>query len=147
MGTICALNYANIFKGKFEKTCIYPYKNSFSNFYCQFIDDIFFLWNETVVQLQEFISKLSNCHPAIKFNFKYSKTSIKFLDTTVYINKEQNKLLTTVYCKPTDRRNFLHYTLWGSYGFSVFGIWLFFEQHFGILIKNETVFGIATISR
>ena len=111
MGTICALNYANIFKGKFEKTCIYPYINSFSKFCCQFIDDIFFLWNGTVVQLQEFIRKLSNCHPAIKFNFKYSKTSIKFLDTTVYINKEQNKLLTTVYCKPTDRRNFLHYTI------------------------------------
>ena len=28
---------------------------------------------------------------------------------TVYKSKEQNKLLTTVYCKPTDRRNFLHY--------------------------------------
>ena len=110
MRTICAPNYANIFMRKFEKTYIYPYINQFSNFYCRFIDDIFFIWNGTVIQLQEFINKLNNRHPIIKFDFKFSKTSIEFLDTTVYKNKEQNKLLTTVYCKPTDRRNFLHYT-------------------------------------
>ena len=96
--------------GKFEKTYIYPYINQFSNFYCRFIDDIFFIWNGTVIQLQEFIKKLNNRHPTIKFDFKLSKTTIEFLDTKVYKNKEQNKLLTNVYCKPTDRRNFLHYT-------------------------------------
>ena len=110
MGTICAPNYTNIFMGKFEKTYIYPYRIQFSNFYCRFFNDIFFIWNGTLIQLQEFIKKLNNRHPTIKFDFKFSKTSIEFLDTTVYKNKEQNKLLTTVYCKPTDRRNFLHYT-------------------------------------
>ena len=50
-----------------------------------------------------------------QYNFKnslkpFSKTSIEFLDTTVYKSKEQSELLTTVYCKPTNRRNFLHYT-------------------------------------
>ena len=110
MGTICVPNYANIFMGKFEKTYIYPYINQFSNFYYRFIDDVFFIWNGTVIQLQEFIKNLNNRHPTIRFDFKFSKTSIEFLDTTVYKNKEQNKLLTTVYCKPTDRINFLHYT-------------------------------------
>ena len=111
MGTICTPNYANIFKGKFEKKpYIYPYINLFSNFYCRFIDDIFFPWNGTAIQLQEFIKKLNNRHPTITFDFKFSKTSIEFLDTTVYKNKEQNKLLTTVYCRPTDRINFLRYT-------------------------------------
>ena len=105
MGTICAPNYANIFMEKFEKTYIYPYIYQFSNFYCRFINDIFFIWNGTVIQFQ-----LNNRHPIIKFDFKFSKTNIEFLDSTVYKNKEQNKLLTTVYCKPTDRRNFLHYT-------------------------------------
>ena len=109
MGTIYAPNYANIFMGKFEKTYIYPYINLISNCYCRFINDIFFIWNGTVIQLQEFIKKLNNRHPKIKFDFKFSKTSTEFLDTTVYKNKEQNKLLTTVYCKPTDRRNVLHY--------------------------------------
>ena len=83
---------------------------SIFNCYCRFINDIFFIWNGNVIQLQEFIKKLNNCHPKIKFDFKFSKTSTEFLDTTVYKNKEQKKLLTTVYCKPTDPRNFLHYT-------------------------------------
>ena len=110
MGTICVPNYANSFMGKFEKTYIYPYINQCSNFYCRFINDIFFIWNGTVIKLQEFIKKLNNRHPTIKFDFKFAKASIEFLDTTVYKNKEQNKLLTTVYCKPTDQRYFLHYT-------------------------------------
>ena len=48
MGTICAQNYAKIFMKKIEKTYIYPYINLFSNFYCRFIDDLFFLWNGAV---------------------------------------------------------------------------------------------------
>ena len=67
--------------------------NLFLNFYCQLIDDIFFLWNGTIIQLQEFIKKLNNHHPTIKFNYKFSKISIEFLETTVHKNKEQkNKM-------------------------------------------------------
>ena len=77
MGTICALNYAKIFMGNFEKTYIYPSIHSFSHFYWQFIDNILFLLNETVVQLQEFIMKLNNYQHTIKFDFNDSKTSIK----------------------------------------------------------------------
>ena len=66
--------------------------------------------NGTLIQLQEFLKKLNIRHPTVKFDFKFSRTSIEFLDTTAYKNKEQNKLLTTVSCKPTDRRIFLHYT-------------------------------------
>ena len=89
MGTICAPNYTNFFMAKFEKTYIYPYLNQFSNFYCRFINDIFFIWNGTIIHFQEFIKKLNNHHPTIKFDFKSSKTSIEVLDTTVYKNKEQ----------------------------------------------------------
>ena len=35
----------------------------------------FFLWNGTVVQVQEFFKKLNNPHPTIKFDFKYSKNN------------------------------------------------------------------------
>ena len=41
MGTKCALNYANIFIGMFEERYIYPPIEKISNFYLQFIDDIF----------------------------------------------------------------------------------------------------------
>ena len=107
MGTICAPNYANIFMGKFERNFIYPCLQTFANFYCQFIDDIFLLWKGSETQLVDFITRLNSRHPTIKFDFKYSQSSIEFLDTKIYKNKEKNKLLTTIYQKPTDRRNFL----------------------------------------
>ena len=45
---------------------------------------ILLLWNGTIVQLQEFIKKLNNRHPTIKFDVKYCKTNIEFLNTIVY---------------------------------------------------------------
>ena len=90
VGTIYAPSYANIFKGAFEKTYVYPYINLFWNIYYGFIDEIFFfLWNETVIQFQEFIEKRNNCYSTIKFDFKFSKTSIEILDSTVYKSKEK----------------------------------------------------------
>ena len=69
-----------------------------------------FLWNGTVVQLQQLNKKLNNCHSTIKFNFKYAKATIELSDATVFKNKDQDKLLTTPYEKPADRECFLHYT-------------------------------------
>ena len=110
MGTICAPNYANIFIGKFEKNFIYLWIQTFSHFYCRFIDDILLLWNGRETQLLDFITRLNSRHPTIKFDFKYSKSSIKFLDTKIYKNKEKNKLLTAIYRKLCDQRNFLNST-------------------------------------
>ena len=53
-------------------------------------------------KLLDFITKLNSRHPTMKFDFKYSKSSIKFLDTKIYKNKERDKLLTTIYQKATD---------------------------------------------
>ena len=110
MGTINAQNYANIFMGKFESNFICPCLQTFSNFYCRFIDDIYLLWNGRDTQLLDFIIRLNSRHPTIKFDFKYSKASIEFLDTKMYKNEEKDKLLTTIYRKPTDRTNFLDHT-------------------------------------
>ena len=96
--------------GKFENLHIYPYLRNFSTFYCQFIDDIFFLWNETESKLINFTDDLNQKHPIIKFEFAYSRTSITFLDTKLYKN-ENGTLCTTIYRKPSDRSNFLHYKL------------------------------------
>ena len=60
------------------------------------------------LELNEFIGNVNKKDPAIKFEFTYSKTSITFLDTNVF--KNQNGILcTTIYRKPNDCRNFLHY--------------------------------------
>ena len=86
MGTICGPNHANIFMEIFEKTYIYPYINLFSKFFCRFIDDIFFLWNGTVIQLQEFIKKLnlSYCKPTDRINLlRYTSAHRKSLTKSI----------------------------------------------------------------
>ena len=44
-----------------------------------------------------FFAKFNICHPTTKFDYNYIQNNIDFIDTTVCKNKEQNKLLTTVY--------------------------------------------------
>ena len=76
---------------------------TFSNFCCRVIDDIFLLWNESKIQLLDFITRLNCRHQTIKFDFKYLKSS-------VYKPKEKNKLVRTIYWKPTYRKNVLDLT-------------------------------------
>ena len=73
-----------------------------SDFYLCFIDDIFLIWNGTKTEFDNFLKKINECHPSIKFECEMSKTEISFLDTTVF--KVNNKLRT----KPTDRQSYLH---------------------------------------
>ena len=73
-----------------------------------FAVDFFSLWNGIEREILDCIAKLNTYHPTKIFDYKYSQNSSDFLDTTVYDNKEQNKLLTIAYCKPIDRENFSH---------------------------------------
>ena len=52
---------------------------------------------------------LNQQHPSVKFTHKISNEAVEFLDTTVYIDKN-NQLQTKLYRKPTDRQNYLHQT-------------------------------------
>ena len=64
-------------------------------------------WTETEEVLLKFINELNQKHKTIKFDFKYSKTKIEFLNVLVY-KDINNKLQTTLYKKPTDRQSYLH---------------------------------------
>ena len=107
MGTKCAVIYANLFMNNFEETYIYNLIRDKCTFYKRFIDDIFILWNGTPDELKNFIAELNLLHPTIKFDAKYSKTSIEFLDTKIYKSAD-GKLQMTLYTKPTDRQSYLH---------------------------------------
>ena len=107
MGTICAPSYANIFLGFFESTHIYPYIRGKCHLYTRFIDDIFMLWRGTENELLEFVNNLNKTHPTIKFELKYSRTEINFLDIVIYKDKN-GKLQTKIYNKPTDHPSYLH---------------------------------------
>ena len=65
------------------------------------------IWTKSEKALIEFLNELNTKHTSIKFEFKYSRQQIEFLDTLVYIDND-NKLQTTLYKKPTDCQNYLH---------------------------------------
>ena len=65
------------------------------------------VWTHTEEGLLRFINELNQKHKTIKFDFKYSKTKIEFLDVLVY-KDINNKLQTTLYKKPTDCQSYLN---------------------------------------
>ena len=88
------------------KTHIPIYKRKFITF-LRFIGDLFIIWTDAKEELLKFINELNQKHKPIKFDFKYSKTKIEFLDVLVckHIN---NELQTTLYKKATNRQSYLH---------------------------------------
>ena len=74
--------------------------------YIRYIDDLVFVWKGPESKLKEFLEVINTIHPKIKIDHKHSRERIDFLDTTVKLTN--NKLSTTLFTKPTDRRAYLH---------------------------------------
>ena len=108
MGTKMAPPYTNIFMANIEHQLTSNHI-SYIPLWKRFIDDIFFIWLDSLNKLKEFMNEANSLHPTIKFTFDYSQTKANFLDTTIYIDK-QRKLQTTIYRKPTDKNLILHFT-------------------------------------
>ena len=81
MGTICGPPYANIFMALFKEKIIYPLIRNATTVYLRYIDGIILLWARSENELLTFFEKLNQQHPSIKFEMKYSKDKIEFLDT------------------------------------------------------------------
>ena len=108
MGTKCAPEYANIFMANFEETYIYPRINGKCPLYLRYIDDIFLIWQGSLQELQDLIKEINSVHNTIKFEVNFSRSEVHFLDTTVTITPDRS-IKTSLYQKPTDKHNFLHY--------------------------------------
>ena len=52
-------------------------------------------------------NEINKKHPSIKFDQKYSKSKIEFLDALVY-KDEQQRLQTILFKKKTDKQYYLH---------------------------------------
>ena len=65
------------------------------------------VWITSESELRKFMNEINQKHQSIKFDFKFSKENIEFLDTLVYIDSNK-RLQTTLYKKPTDCQNYLH---------------------------------------
>jgi hypothetical protein len=74
--------------------------------YLRFVDDIIGIWDGSKKELLNFQDIANQIHPRIKVEMKMSQTEIEFLDTKV--RKENGKLETTIYAKPTDKHMYLH---------------------------------------
>ena len=107
IGTICAPQYDNISMATFETYYIYPVFTGKCPLYLRLTDDIFGIWIGTEEELAYAIESLNECHHSIKLDFVVSQSDINFLDTDIYVDKN-NMLKTKVFPKPTDHHDFLH---------------------------------------
>ena len=88
MGTMVAPSYANIFMAWLEEELILKtWKGTKPKLYYRFLDDIIFLWDSSVEELEEFIDHMNSCHPYIKFEatFDQETKTIPFLDMEIPI--------------------------------------------------------------
>ena len=76
------------------------------NIWFRYIDDIFFIWTASEKELDDFLERLNNFHPNLKFTRQRSREEINFLDVTVRVNHVE--FITNLYCKPTDGHQYLH---------------------------------------
>ena len=81
-------------------------------FWRRYIDDILGIWRGTERQFNQFISNLNSL--TLPYGIKFDKTkigkSINFLDTTLYLEKDDSgkwKIQHSIYRKPTDAVRFL----------------------------------------
>ena len=73
----------------------------------RYIDDVFAIWPHGNKKLIEFLEKINQLHPSIKFKAEWSAKSVLFLDTKVAVENE-GCLTTDLHVKPTDTHQYLH---------------------------------------
>ena len=71
----------------------------------RYIDDIFFIWTASEKELDDFLERLNNFHPNLKFTHERSREEINFFDVTV---RAHHEFITNLCCKPTDGHKYLH---------------------------------------
>ena len=77
--------------------------------YGRCIDDYIGATSSTREELSQFITAVNSFHPALKYTWEISNTSLAFLDIKISI--EGNSLNTRVYYKPTDSHSYLYITI------------------------------------
>jgi len=73
----------------------------------RYIDDVFLLWKNSYGNINDFYELVNSLSDDIKFTFESSETRIPFLD--VLVMKKGNVLVTDIYSKPTDTKQYLHF--------------------------------------
>lgn len=105
MGSSIAPNLANIYMSHFEQNKILAVEEHSKHLKCwyRFVDDVFFAWTGTELQLKEFLAYINTVHRTIKFTLEYHPTEQRFLD--VMVTLKEGHIHTNIYKKSTDIDN------------------------------------------
>ena len=105
MGTKMGPSYANLFVGYVEHQFFNQYDGPKPDLYGRYIDDCIGAISSSGEELNRFITSVNSFHPALKYTWEISETSLAFLDIKVSISG--NGLCTSVHYKPTDSHSYL----------------------------------------
>ena len=108
MGTKMGSSYANLFVGYIEHKFFNQYDGPKPKLYRRYIDDCIGATSSFREDLNQFITAVNSFHPALKYTWEISDTSLAFLDIKVSI--EGNGLCTSVHYKTTDSHSYLLYS-------------------------------------
>ena len=95
MGTKMGPNYANLFVGYVEEQIFNQFDGPKPELFGRYIDDCLGATSCTKEELERFIGFVNSFHPALKFTWEISETSVTFLD--INISVRDNKLATSVH--------------------------------------------------
>ena len=95
MGTKMGPSYANLFVGYIEHKFFNQYNGPKPELYRRYIDDCVGATSSTREELNQFITAVNSFHPALKYTWEISDTSLAFLDIKLSI--EGNCLCTSVH--------------------------------------------------
>ena len=115
MGTKVAPTYATLVMGYLEEKLYNELPFLFDVNFATYIkenwkrclDDCFIFWTKSEEELQTFHSTINSIHQSIKFTIESSTTHLPFLG--ILIIKEEEKIKTDLYCKPTDTHQYLSF--------------------------------------
>ncbi|CAH3104129.1 unnamed protein product, partial [Pocillopora meandrina] len=108
MGTKMGPSYVNLFVGFIKHHFFSQCHGPKPELYGRYIDDCIGATPSTKEELTQFITAVNSFHPALKYTWEISDTSLAFLDIKISI--EGNGLCTIVYYKPTDSHSYLLYS-------------------------------------
>ena len=106
MGTKMGAGYANLFVDFIEHQFCSQYHGPKPELYGRYIDDCIGATSSTREELTQFITAVNSFHPALKYTWEISDTSLAFLDIKISI--EGNGLCSSVYFKPIDSHSYLY---------------------------------------
>ena len=120
MGTKMGPSYANLFVGYIEHQFFNQYNGPKPDLYRRYIDDCVGATSSTRDKLNQFITAVNSFHPALKYTWEISDTSLAFLDIKVSV--EGNGLCTSVHYKPTDCIVFIFTSITCQEFYSLFSV-------------------------